>query len=72
MSIVPDILFEEFDTINIHPSLLPNYSGLMNLTVHKKVIENKDMFSGCTLHKVTRDVDKGTYFITKTVQINGR
>ena len=36
MSIVPDILFEEFDTINIHPSLLPNYSGLMNLTVHKR------------------------------------
>ena len=69
MSIVPDILFEEFDTINIHPSLLPNYSGLMNLTVHKKVIENKDIFSGCTLHKVTKDIDKGRILLQKQYKL---
>ena len=34
MKIVPDILFDEFNTINIHPSLLPKYGGLMDKAVH--------------------------------------
>ena len=35
--------------INIHPSLLPKYKGL---NTHKRVIKNREKFSGCTVHFV--------------------
>ena len=69
MKIVSDVLFEEFFTVNIHPSLLPKYGGLMDLAVHQKVIENKEIFSGCTLHKVTNDVDKGRILMQKQYKL---
>ena len=59
MQIVHEALFNEFHTINIHPSLLPKYSGLMDMNVHNSVIKNGDLFSGCTLHMVTKKVDGG-------------
>ena len=40
--------------LNIHPSLLPKYKGL---NTHKRVIENKEKFSGCTVHFVTSKLD---------------
>lgn len=69
MNIVPSILFEEFNTINIHPSLLPKYGGLMDMTVHDMVLKNNEIFSGCTLHKVTKDVDKGRILLQKQYKI---
>ena len=69
MNIVPSILFEEFNTINIHPSLLPKYGGLMDMAVHDMVLKNNEMFSGCTLHQVTKDVDKGRILLQKQYKI---
>ena len=69
MKIVPDILFNEFDTINIHPSLLPKYAGLMDMNVHKNVIKNGDIFSGCTLHQVTQQVDNGRILLQKQYKL---
>ena len=69
MKIVPNILFDEFHTINIHPSLLPKYGGLMDMAVHEAVITNKEQFSGCTLHKVSKDVDKGRILLQKQYKI---
>ena len=54
MKVVTEILYDEFHTINIHPSLLPNYSGLIDMNIHEAVINNSDLFSGCTLHKVIK------------------
>ena len=42
--------------INIHPSLLPDYTGLH---VHERVIEAGEDFSGCTVHYVRPDMDSG-------------
>ncbi len=42
--------------INIHPSLLPSYKGL---NTHKRVIDAKEKFSGCTVHYVNKDLDGG-------------
>ena len=39
--------------LNVHPSLLPKYAGGMNNSVHKDVLENKDVETGCTIHLVT-------------------
>jgi phosphoribosylamine--glycine ligase/phosphoribosylaminoimidazole synthetase len=69
MKIVPDILFDEFFTINIHPSLLPNYAGKMDMDVHESVIRNKETFSGCTLHEVVKDIDAGRILMQKQYKL---
>jgi len=52
--------------INIHPSLLPKYKGL---NTHKRAIENKDNFSGCTVHYVNEKLDSGKIIMQKKVKI---
>ena len=69
MKIVPDILFADYHTINIHPSLLPRYEGLMDKAIHEGVIANGDKFSGCTLHLVTKAVDKGRILLQKQYKL---
>ena len=51
--------------INVHPSLLPKYAGGMNNDVHRRVLDAKDKETGCTIHVVTKDVDKGPVLIQK-------
>ncbi len=42
--------------INIHPSLLPKYPGL---NTHTRVIENRDVKHGTSVHFVTEELDGG-------------
>jgi len=52
--------------LNIHPSLLPKYKGL---NTHRRAIENKDKFSGATVHLVTPKLDSGKIILKKKVRI---
>ena len=52
--------------LNIHPSLLPKYKGL---NTHKRAIENKDKFSGATVHFVNNKLDSGKIILQKKVRI---
>ena len=52
--------------LNIHPSLLPKYKGL---NTHKRVIENKEKFSGCTVHYVNSKLDSGKIILQKKVKL---
>ena len=52
--------------INIHPSLLPKYKGL---NTHERAIANKEKFSGCSVHFVTKKLDSGGIIIQKKVKI---
>ena len=52
--------------LNIHPSLLPKYKGL---NTHKKAIQNKDKYSGCTVHFVNSKLDSGKIINQKKVRI---
>ena len=52
--------------LNIHPSLLPKYKGL---DTHKRVIEAKEKFSGCTVHVVTPALDSGKIIAQKKIRI---
>ena len=56
-----------YKIVNIHPSLLPKYKGL---DTHKKVLENKEKFSGCTVHYVTPELDSGKIILQKKVVID--
>ena len=52
--------------LNIHPSLLPNYKGL---NTHRRVIENKEKFTGCTVHLVNSRLDSGKIILQKKIKI---
>ena len=52
--------------LNIHPSLLPKYKGL---DTHRRAIENKDKYSGCTVHLVNSKLDSGKIILQKRVNI---
>ena len=51
--------------LNVHPSLLPKYSGGMDLSVHEEVLKNKETETGCTIHFVTDELDSGPIIIQK-------
>jgi len=57
----------EGNILNIHPSLLPKYKGL---NTHLKAINNKEKFSGCTVHFVNSKLDSGKIILQKKVRIN--
>ena len=52
--------------LNIHPSLLPKYKGL---NTHNRAIQNKDKYSGATVHIVNNKLDSGKIILQKKVKI---
>ena len=52
--------------INIHPSLLPAYSGL---NTHARALQDGVKIHGCTVHFVTSDVDHGPIIIQAAVSV---
>ena len=53
--------------INIHPSLLPKFKGI---NTHKRVLLNKEKYSGCTVHYVSPKLDSGKIILQKKVLID--
>ena len=68
MKVLSDKFIKNFKykILNIHPSLLPKYKGL---NTHKRVLKNKEKFSGCTVHYVTNKLDSGRVILQKKVRI---
>ena len=52
--------------LNIHPSLLPKYKGL---DTHKRVLINKEKYTGCTVHFVSSKLDAGKIIVQKRIKI---
>ena len=69
MKILSNKFIKKFNgkIVNIHPSLLPKYKGL---NTHRKVLENNEKFSGCSVHYVTDQLDSGKIILQKQVKIN--
>ena len=53
--------------LNIHPSLLPKYKGL---NTHERALNNKEKYSGCTVHLVNSRLDSGKIILQKKVKIS--
>jgi len=68
MKILSKTLIKQFKgkIINIHPSLLPKYKGL---NTHKRAIDNKEKYSGCTVHYVNSRLDSGKIILQKKIRI---
>ena len=56
-------------TYNIHPSLLPRFAGLIGDKVHEQVLEYEDKYTGCTIHRVTEEVDGGEIVLQRRVLV---
>jgi len=57
--------------INIHPSLLPKFGGkgFYGMNVHRAVIEAGEKQSGCTVHYVNEQYDRGDIICQKMVPV---
>ena len=55
--------------MNIHPSLLPLFSGGMDTDVHEEVLKLGLKVTGCTLQFVTADVDRGPIIMQLPVPV---
>ena len=68
MKILSSKFIKQFNgkIINIHPSLLPRYKGL---NTHSRAIQNKDKFTGCSVHYVTEKLDSRKIIIQKKIKI---
>ena len=71
MRILSDDFCEEWRDriLNVHPSLLPKYSGGMDMNIHEEVLKNNDKETGCTIHFVTGEVDGGPILIQKKCDV---
>ncbi len=52
-------------TLNIHPGLLPQFGGkgMYGVRVHRAVLEARAAQSGCTVHEVDEEYDRGPALI---------
>ncbi len=57
--------------LNIHPSLLPAFGGkgLYGLRVHQEVIKSGVRVSGCTVHLIDQDYDRGKIILQEAVPV---
>eukprot|EP01127_Copromyxa_protea_P014504 TRINITY_DN4050_c0_g1_i1.p1 TRINITY_DN4050_c0_g1~~TRINITY_DN4050_c0_g1_i1.p1 ORF type:complete len:993 (+),score=204.87 TRINITY_DN4050_c0_g1_i1:15-2993(+) len=55
--------------INVHPSLLPEFAGGMDMNVHEEVIKSGKEVTGCTVHFVTEEVDAGEIILQKKCNV---
>ncbi|MBH32255.1 MAG: phosphoribosylglycinamide formyltransferase [Gammaproteobacteria bacterium] len=68
MKVIPKEIIKAYDLkiLNIHPSLLPNYKGL---NTHTKVIQNKDLYHGCSVHFVNEHMDSGPIVAQSRIKV---
>lgn len=71
MRILSESFVEEWygKAVNVHPSLLPKHRGLMDLEVHRAVLDAGDGETGCTLHFIDEGVDSGPILIQKEIPV---
>ena len=71
MKIISNKIISKFEKkiINIHPSLLPKFKGLNTFT---RILKNKEIKSGCTVHYVNKKLDDGKIIIRKTFFLSSK
>ena len=55
--------------INVHPSLLPKFKGLNTFA---RILQNKEIKTGCSVHFVNDKLDGGKIIIQKSFYINNK
>ncbi len=72
--LIPDNLIKSYSNriINIHPALLPKYGGkgMYGDKVHQAVLQNKEQFSGITIHYINNEYDEGMIIFQSQCPVN--
>ena len=57
--------------VNIHPSLLPDFGGkgMYGRRVHQAVLDSGNRVSGCTIHWVDEEYDRGPIILQKRCEV---
>ena len=66
MKVIEKRIIQDFDVINLHPSILPYYKGLMT---QKRMLINNEKYYGFTIHKVSTELDDGQTISNNTKKI---
>ncbi len=73
LAIVPETIIDKYRNriINIHPSLIPSFSGkgYYGLKVHEGVLDRGCKVTGATVHFVDEGTDTGPIILQKTVKV---
>lgn len=73
LDILPKSFIKAFENkiINIHPSLIPKYSGkgYYGIKVHEGVIANNETYTGATVHFVDDQVDTGQIILQEAIKV---
>ena len=71
MKIISKKIVNKFNKkiINVHPSLLPKFKGL---NTFKRVLDNKEKKTGCTVHYVNNRLDDGSIIVQKSFYLNAK
>lgn len=58
--------------INMHPSLLPLYggAGMYGVHVHEAVMQNREEYTGVTVHYVDESIDGGEIIMQKKIKVD--
>ena len=69
MKIISNNLIRHYQKkiVNIHPSLLPKFKGLNTFS---RILKNKEIKAGCTVHFVNNKLDSGSSIVQKFFFIN--
>jgi phosphoribosylglycinamide formyltransferase-1 len=71
--IIPELLIKSYRNkiINIHPSLIPAFSGIgyYGLKVHEAVLKRGVKLTGATVHFVDEGTDTGPVILQKAVEV---
>ena len=67
MKVIEKSIIKNFDVINLPPSILPNYKGLMT---QKRMLINNEKYYGFSIHKVSPELDDGQTISNKKKKIN--
>lgn len=73
--LIPQYLVDGYrdKIVNIHPALLPKYGGkgMYGMNVHNAVAENKELYSGITIHFVDEVYDNGKIIFQASCDVEG-
>ena len=67
MKVINMKLIDSYNIINLHPSLLPKYKGLMT---QKRMLINNDKEFGFTIHKISAELDGGDIICQRKKKIS--
>ncbi|ABR47144.1 phosphoribosylglycinamide formyltransferase [Alkaliphilus metalliredigens QYMF] len=74
LAMVPRRIVERYENrmMNIHPSLLPSFSGkgYYGIKVHEEALDRGVKVTGATVHFVNEITDGGPIILQKTIEVN--